>query len=47
MPDPNDNDLWIQGNFEATVIAFKDDTLITVEDAECDAWDVEANRVEI
>lgn len=40
IPEPRPNDLWNYGNFDATVIAFKDD-------AECNAWDIEAERVKI
>lgn len=47
MPDPKDDDLWSFGNFSATVISFKDESLITVTDCDDNWWDVEADRVEL
>lgn len=47
MPEPTQvDDHWKHGNFEATVFSFKNNQLVTVEDADGDGWDIEANRVE-
>lgn len=45
-PDATKGDAWNFGNFIATVKKYKNDKIISVEDADGDYWDVEAYRTE-
>lgn len=45
-PDPTLNDAWAHGNWEATVVGFRDHgKLVTVRDQDSNAFDIEAGRV--
>lgn len=47
MPEPNETDVWVYGNFVAYVNDILDNGNLIVEDGDSDFFEVEANRVEI
>jgi hypothetical protein len=47
MPEPENDDFWIIGDFVGKVVNIMDNGLSIVEDQDSDFWTIETERLEV